>query len=277
MKKRILLLTACMLLAVALWGMGSAEATLSAARNGNQIDVRWSGCSGSCVLTVYINGWPCRVCEVQGEAGQARLTVEADRGACSVRLKTPNGCLTCDAAEEGGPSTVPTEPAVTPVPTMPQTSVAPTNTPAPTATPEPTKKPVPTATTKPVLQETDDGRFDERLAAQVIDQVNAERAKQGLKPLVRSDALTRAATVRAGEIVLQFSHTRPDGTSWSTVSSSAYGENIAKGQRTADKVMAAWMTSSGHRANILRESYGSIGVCAYVHGGVVYWVQLFGK
>ena len=75
----------------------------------------------------------------------------------------------------------------------------------------------------------------------------------------------------------KFSHTRPDGTAWRTVSSAAYGENIAMGQRTADKVMAAWMTSSGHRANILRASYGSIGVCAVVSGGVTYWVQLFGK
>ena len=58
---------------------------------------------------------------------------------------------------------------------------------------------------------------------------------------------------------------------------SAFAENIARGQRSAEKVVAAWMTSANHRANILRESYGSIGVCAYVYGGVVYWVQLFGK
>ena len=49
------------------------------------------------------------------------------------------------------------------------------------------------------------------------------------------------------------------------------------GQRTADKVMAAWLTSQGHRENILRASYGSIGVCAFVENGVVHWVQLFGK
>ena len=41
--------------------------------------------------------------------------------------------------------------------------------------------------------------------------------------------------------------------------------------------MAAWMSSEGHRANILRESYGSIGVCAQKVNGVIYWVQLFGK
>lgn len=115
------------------------------------------------------------------------------------------------------------------------------------------------------------------LAEEVVRQVNAERARAGLSALRVSAELNRAARIRATEIIRKFSHTRPDGTAWSTVSSAAYGENIARGQRTADKVMAAWLTSAGHRANILRASYGSIGVCAVVSGGVTYWAQLFGK
>jgi uncharacterized protein YkwD len=115
------------------------------------------------------------------------------------------------------------------------------------------------------------------LAEEVVRQVNMERARRGLGALRVSAELSRAARIRANEITRRFSHTRPDGTAWRTVSSAAYGENIAMGQRTADKVMAAWMTSSGHRANILRSSYGSIGVCAVISGGVTYWVQLFGK
>lgn len=115
------------------------------------------------------------------------------------------------------------------------------------------------------------------LAGEVVRQVNLERARRGLGTLKVSAELSRAARVRAYEITRKFSHTRPDGSAWRTVSSAAYGENIAMGQRTADKVMAAWMTSTGHRANILRASYGSIGVCAVVSGGVTYWVQLFGK
>ena len=114
-------------------------------------------------------------------------------------------------------------------------------------------------------------------AQSVVRQVNQERAARGLSALRVDPALTAAAQIRAQEIVQKFSHTRPDGTRWSTVSSAAYGENIAKGQRTADKAMAAWMTSSGHRANILRANYGSIGVACVKSGGVYYWVQLFGK
>ena len=115
------------------------------------------------------------------------------------------------------------------------------------------------------------------LANEVVRQVNLERGKRGLGALRISPELSRASKIRAMEITRVFSHTRPDGTAWRTVSSAAYGENIAMGQRTADKVMAAWMTSSGHRANILRPSYGSIGVCVVTSNGVTYWVQLFGR
>ncbi len=113
-------------------------------------------------------------------------------------------------------------------------------------------------------------------ALSVISQTNGDRAKQGLGALTVSSELSRAAAVRAREIVQMFSHTRPDGSAWSTVSSACRGENIAVGQQTADKVMAAWMSSSGHRANILRASFGSIGVAAYKVGNIMYWVQEFG-
>jgi len=114
-------------------------------------------------------------------------------------------------------------------------------------------------------------------AAEVVRQVNAERSKYGLQPLRVDAQLTAAARIRADEIVRKFSHTRPDGSKWSTVSSHAFGENIARGHRTADRVMAAWLTSEGHRANILRKSFGSIGVYAVNVNGIVYWVQLFGR
>lgn len=114
------------------------------------------------------------------------------------------------------------------------------------------------------------------MASDVVSQTNAERAKKGLPALKVSSELTRAAGVRAQEIVKKFSHTRPDGSAWHTVSSSCRGENIAMGQQSADKVMAAWMSSQGHRENILRASFGSIGVAALKVGNTMYWVQEFG-
>lgn len=112
--------------------------------------------------------------------------------------------------------------------------------------------------------------------AEIVRQVNEERAKYGLAPLSVSDELSQAAYIRAVETTTIFSHTRPDGTKWSTVSPYAKGENIARGHRSVDKVMAAWLTSDGHRTNILRESFRTIGVCAYDYNGIMYWVQLFG-
>lgn len=163
-------------------------------------------------------------------------------------------------------------PVVSAAPTVIPTEVAPvTATPAPTTapTPQPTAAPTPTATVPSASQS--------GLAAQVIAEVNAERAQRGLTLLSEDSDLTAAACIRAREIASVFSHTRPDGSSCFTVSEKAYGENIAKGYGTVDKVMAAWMSSEGHRANILRASYGSIGVCCLQIGGVYYWVQLFGK
>ena len=122
-----------------------------------------------------------------------------------------------------------------------------------------------------------EGTFYNSYAQEVVRQVNMEREKRGLNPLSVDANLTAAANIRAEEIVQKFSHTRPNGSRAVTVSNFAYAENIARGQKTPDKVMAAWLTSDGHRQNILRASYGTIGVSCIRVGNIYYWVQLFGK
>ena len=93
---------------------------------------------------------------------------------------------------------------------------------------------------------------------EVLNLVNAERAKYGLQPLVMGDAkLTAAAQQRAEEIATVNSHVRPNGTKWYTVLSeygvtdAAAGENAAWGSVSPEEVVNAWMNSEGHRANIL--------------------------
>lgn len=125
------------------------------------------------------------------------------------------------------------------------------------------------------------GSTNTSYAQQVINLVNEERAKAGLASVQSVDSITQAANVRAQEIVTNFSHTRPDGSSFSTalrqagVSYMGSGENIAYGQRTPEEVMDGWMNSSGHRANILNPNYKNIGIGFYEANGVKYWVQLF--
>lgn len=240
-----------------------AEETLAAALKGGVLDIRWNA-EGRCVLTVYRDGWPMAVNWVDGESGGTTVDIGGRSGAYSVRLKTETGCLTAEV----GKTVLPTI-----APAIAEPTAVPTQTPMLTASPVATVQPSPVLTAVPDLG----GQSVTSLAAQVVSEVNAERAKAGLRPLSVSAELTGAACVRAKEIVELFSHTRPDGRAWSTVSSSAYGENIAKGHNSAAHVMAAWMTSDGHRANIMKASYGSIGVCAWRVDGVIYWVQLFGK
>lgn len=260
--KRLTLLM--LIAALMLCASAQAEASLTARVDGRALKVAWSA-AGEGTLTLYVDDWPMEVLRVQ-PSGSLERAVDASHR-YSARLKLSNGCLTANAEL--------TDPVSTPLQTAIPTA-APTSAPTPVPTAFPTVQPTPVPTAVPTATPAV-GANQGDLASRVVDEVNAERANAGLGTLRVDPELTRAARVRAGEIAVKFSHTRPDGSAWSTVSAAAYGENIAMGQQTVDKVMAAWMTSQGHRENILRPSFGSIGVAAYRVDGVMYWVQLFGK
>ena len=115
----------------------------------------------------------------------------------------------------------------------------------------------------------------------VIKYTNDERTKLGLAPLAENSVLMEAAQIRAAEIAVKFSHTRPDGSDFSTVLEGRYdystsGENIASGYANPQKVTEGWMNSKGHRENILHAAFKEIGVGCYSKGGMKYWVQIFG-
>jgi len=105
--------------------------------------------------------------------------------------------------------------------------------------------------------------------------VNRERARHGLKKL-RSNRRLRVAAARHSVNMARakfFSHTSPAGSTMTarikragytrSARSWAVGENIAwgaGGAATPQQIVAAWMRSSGHRANILNGRYREIGV-----------------
>ena len=95
------------------------------------------------------------------------------------------------------------------------------------------------------------------------------------------DTLAQAASLRATEIYVLFSHTRPNGASCFSALPSSYsyrmlGENIAAGYRSPELVTEGWMNSEGHRANIMNSGFSKIGVGYFVdENGYPYWVQLF--
>ncbi|WP_027087633.1 CAP domain-containing protein [Cohnella panacarvi] len=153
-----------------------------------------------------------------------------------------------------------------------------------TTKPTTTAKPTTTTTTKPVTTtpaSSSQGTVaTSEYATQVVSLVNQERAKAGLPALkVTNPALKLVALDKAKDMYNNnyFSHTSPtygspfDMMKQYGVTYRAAGENIAKGQRSPQEVMNAWMNSAGHRANILNAGFTTIGVAYY--NGV--WVQEF--
>ena len=125
------------------------------------------------------------------------------------------------------------------------------------------------------------------LADTMFGLVNREREKAGVPLLVRDALLDEAAMIRAAEIRTVdiaggAAHTRPDGTSWRTlldemgINSRRCGENISRAKSTPQISVDALMQSEGHRRNILRENYGTIGIGVYQRpDGILDWIQIF--
>ncbi|MFJ6780268.1 sigma-70 family RNA polymerase sigma factor [Streptomyces yangpuensis] len=122
------------------------------------------------------------------------------------------------------------------------------------------------------------------IAGQVVALVNTERAAAGCGPLKEDPQLRAAAQGHSDDMAARsfFDHTNPDGkdpgqrTTASGYRWSTYGENIARGQQTAQSVMDSWMKSPGHRANILNCSFKDIGVGIHQGAGGPWWTQNFG-
>ncbi|WP_434750620.1 CAP domain-containing protein [Paenibacillus amylolyticus] len=116
-------------------------------------------------------------------------------------------------------------------------------------------------------------------ASQVVKLVNAERSKAGLGSLASDALLDKVAMAKVKDMSNNnyFDHQSPtygspfDMMKQFGVTYSYAGENIAKGQKTPQEVVTAWMNSAGHRANILSKNFTHIGVGFY-NG---YWAQEF--
>lgn len=146
-------------------------------------------------------------------------------------------------------------------PTPPKPPAPPPKPPTPTP---PAKPPTPTPSI-PKLS------ADEQ---QMLNLVNQERAKNGLKPLQANLELARVARIKSQEMITKnyFSHQSPTyGSPFEMmkkfgISFRAAGENIACNQSVAG-AHSTLMNSAGHRANILSSNYTEIGI-GIVNGGM---------
>jgi hypothetical protein len=113
----------------------------------------------------------------------------------------------------------------------------------------------------------------------MLGKVNAARQNVSVSPLKWDTTLENAAVIRAREVAIYFSHTRPTGAAWNTVCSKLNAENIYVGyQATATTANSGWMNSTGHRTNRLNSAYKSYGAAAFQgKDGAVYWVEVFSK
>ena len=124
----------------------------------------------------------------------------------------------------------------------------------------------------PAAQKREDAQNVDAIKQEIIDRTNAIRRENGTAPLTASEKLTQAAQVRADEMVANtvYSHTRPDGRNFNTVTDCPYmAENIHRiatrylSQHDVSLVEAAvdgWANSETHLRNIRNERLNAIGV-----------------
>ena len=131
-----------------------------------------------------------------------------------------------------------------------------------------------------------------RSLATIVDTVfiltNRERTRASLTPLKRNPELARAAQLQAEQMAAagKLAHDLP-GARYPSLASRlklvgyAYrniGENVAEGYTSGAALMAGWMTSAPHRANILSARYTETGVgMARSRTGRTYHAQVFAR
>ncbi|WP_410011261.1 CAP domain-containing protein [Streptomyces nigrescens] len=199
-----------------------------------------------------------------------RATLPASRG--SARSAVPG-------------STGPTTPTTSPSPHRPAKSPtrkadSPSGSAAPTGHPSASAS---TASPHPTVSAAGGTGNESSAEAQVLALVNQERSKAGCSPVTADPELASLAQRFSDDMARRnfFDHTDPDGhTPWDRAEAQGIsdlgGENIARGQATAQAVMDTWMHSPGHRANILNCEYKTLGVGAHFGPGGPWWTQDFG-
>lgn len=161
---------------------------------------------------------------------------------------------------------------------QPVAQAKPNSNPAPkkeTPAQKPAAKPAPKPAAKP------SGSSPTGIEKAVIDLTNAERRKAGLAPLKIDSRAVASAQAKSNDMAAKgyFSHTSPTyGSSDQQLktfgaSFTAWGENLGKGQRSAEQVVKEWMNSPSHKANILHPTMTHIGVGYNASGN--YWTQQF--
>jgi uncharacterized protein YkwD len=132
------------------------------------------------------------------------------------------------------------------------------------------------------------------LPADILTQVNQERALNGLQPLTLDPQLVQAAQLQADNMAQRSDHAGPHAALQHTLVGAAHptltsrldavgyayqtaGENIAYGYHSAVDVMSSWLNSAKHRENLLSADFSAIGIAVRADAaGRLFFCQVFG-
>lgn len=125
-------------------------------------------------------------------------------------------------------------------------------------------------------------------ADEVVRYTNDARSRNGLPALRANSRLMEAARIHAEQMAAaQRSAHTISGARYPTMQDrlAAVGynymqaaENVAWNQRSAQEAVGSWMSSTGHRANILDAGLTEMGAAmARSSRGEPYWIQVFGR
>jgi uncharacterized protein YkwD len=125
-----------------------------------------------------------------------------------------------------------------------------------------------------------------QIEAEIRQQINQVRQKNGLQPLKNNEKLAEVARNYSRQMSENnfFSHTGADGSTLSDRVSAGgivywmVGENLFKSKNVRQPVPAAvegWLASPGHRENILRPMFRETGVGVWRNGNTYIITQLF--
>lgn len=177
-----------------------------------------------------------------------RVTARVERDLAGVSRGGGRDAPLVSSANESGGSASETTPVAEPEPTAagPDAGAAQPADPAP-----PAPEPAAPAAVDPAIE----------FAATLVAQANEQRAAAGLAAFAGSECATSQAAERAALLVAEgrFEHD-PLGPILSACGGRTVGENLALGYRSPAEMTAGWMASPGHRENIMRASYTSIGI-----------------
>jgi uncharacterized protein YkwD len=150
-----------------------------------------------------------------------------------------------------------------------------------------TESPAPSSSPSPILSEAT--AVKDKITAMedaVTELINKERVGRCNSALRTDERLRNAARAHSADMAKNnyFSHNSRDGSSFvdrivraGYPKMSAASENIAAGHLSAKAVVQGWMTSDGHRRNILDCQARAVGVGLAYRGDKPYWTQDFGR